>query len=771
VTLVLERAEGAPPVVADAPRRRLFLSLLPWLAPAVAWTVGLLHTGTPAGDIALYSAYLAVAIVLPGTLVHRALRGSRGNLPEDLGLGAATGLFVLIVGWAICAATRLQVALPAWPLLVIALFVAVPRLRRFWRIPREERRRLPVSWSWIVAAVALVIVLATYPYWRDNPLPPATTQYYQDLMYHLALVQEMTRSVPFQVPQLTGDTLRYHYLSDADMATASMITRISPIVVLFRLWLVPIGLVTVVVSASLARELTAKWWAGALGGASALFAWPLVLGSVASAFGGAPLSFYSPSQSYALPLLGLLIAVSLDVLRGRRLGWAWALVFPLALACAGAKSSALPPLVAGLALAVVFLLLRQRDRLKAGLIFFGLVLLGMLVGAKLFAGGGAGTLAIQPFAVLDWVAPYRKTIGAGDAVDGSLALPSGVAHAGAAEWAFILGIVGWWLLMQAPRLLGLFALTARRTRTEPAAWMLAGVAVAGTGGAWLLWHPSASQVYFYMSAAPFAAVLTVWLLADQLRGWRPLVAGLAAGAVWALLAPHGPTPKHNRAPDWAWAIAEPVLLTAGVAVVVALAVLLAWRFATGRYAWRAIPAGLIAAVLGSALAGAVQLTVNQDKSHPAAENPKLVVTADEMRAALWLGEHSGRDDVIATNVHCQPVTSVGACDARAFWAVGLSGRRAIVESWGYTDQAVASNGGNGKRYTMQPAPYPDRFTLNERVFAEGAPADVERLRNEYHVKWLLADARAVSGVSPNLARVCHLRYQSGPVSIFELGAI
>ena len=75
---------------------------------------------------------------------------------------------------------------------------------------------------------------------EDNPLPPATWSYYQDLMYHLALVHEMTRSIPFQVPQLAGDTLRYHYLSDADMAAASMITKIPAATILLRLWIVPI---------------------------------------------------------------------------------------------------------------------------------------------------------------------------------------------------------------------------------------------------------------------------------------------------------------------------------------------------------------------------------------------------------------------------------------------------------------------------------------------------------------------------------------------------
>jgi hypothetical protein len=99
---------------------------------------------------------------------------------------------------------------------------------------------------------------------------------------------------------------------------------------------------------------------------------------------------------------------------------------------------------------------------------------------------------------------------------------------------------------------------------------------------------------------------------------------------------------------------------------------------------------------------------------------------------------------------------------------GLSGRRAVVESWGYTDQALAANGVDGKRYPLQPAPYPERFALNERVFARGDAADVEQLRRQFHVRWLFADARAASGVSPNLQHVAHLRYQSGPVSVFEL---
>jgi hypothetical protein len=251
-----------------------------------------------------------------------------------------------------------------------------------------------------------------------------------------------------------------------------------------------------------------------------------------------------------------------------------------------------------------------------------------------------------------------------------------------------------------------------------------------------------------------------------------VVAGLAAGVLWALLAPTGVSPHRNTVSRWLWTLTEPLLVTVFAAVLVAVLALVVWRVATGRYAWRAIVPGLIAAVLGAALLGSLEGNARSDASvifrHQKAEHPERAVTADEMRAAFWLAKNSGRDDVIATNVHCQPLSWVAACDARAFWVAGLTGRRTLVESWAYTDQAVGADGVNGKRFSMQPAPYPARFALNQRVFADGAAADVARLRTEYHVRWLYADTRALGGVSPNLTRVAKLRYRAGTASIYEL---
>jgi hypothetical protein len=139
-----------------------------------------------------------------------------------------------------------------------------------------------------------------------------------------------------------------------------------------------------------------------------------------------------------------------------------------------------------------------------------------------------------------------------------------------------------------------------------------------------------------------------------------------------------------------------------------------------------------------------------------------------MTAAIWLEKHSGSDDVIATNVHCSAIDSAETCDARAFWVSGLSGRRAVVESWGYTDQAVAQDGVNGLRYNFQPAPDQRVYQLNQRVFQNAQPADVAALRQEFHVRWLFADQRATGGVSPELGKVATARFSAGPVTIYQL---
>jgi hypothetical protein len=287
--------------------------------------------------------------------------------------------------------------------------------------------------------------------------------------------------------------------------------------------------------------------------------------------------------------------------------------------------------------------------------------------------------------------------------------------------------------------------------------------VAGTGAMWLFWHPSQSQIYFFAGVVPFGAVLTVWALADRARHWPVPVAGAAAGALLSLLAPAVDPPGRDTAGEWAWALARPLLTVAAVTTVVTVAALAVRR----RRALRALPAALIAAVVGASLAAGVAHTGRELSAPPPGPEPmRRVVTAAEMRAALWLDANAGAEDLVATNVHCMPMNAK-VCDARAFWVAGLGGRRTLVESWAYTDAAVAANGVDGRKYFYQPAPDAAVYELNQRVFRHGDPADVRRLRDEYGVRWLFADTRA-GAVAPGLAAVATVRHTSGPATVYEL---
>jgi hypothetical protein len=742
-------------------RRPLRLrTALPWALVAVTFVVALAWWDTPGIDIAVYSLYLILGVVVPGTLVHRALRGSRGNLPEDLGLGLATGLFVQIVGWAVAAVTGLQQVLWCWPLLVLVAFAAVPALRRHWRI--EDPQPLPARWSWMIAGGLLIVIAWGAVAWSANPLPPADTSYYQDLLYHLALVQEMTRSMPFEVPQLAGDTLRYHYLSDADMAAASMITHIPGTTVMLRLWNVPVGAAGLMVIAVLARDVSGKWWAGPLAGAVAVSGEPLTLGAPLAPYGGSALLFASPSATYALVFLGLLTLLALDVLRKRPLGPVRFVLPVLALACAGSKSSSLPPLAAGLALAGLVVWIRERTFPRAVAGFLVALAIPMYIGTKLFAGGGAGVLSLQPLSVLGWIEPYKQTLGQEDGVAHTSLLPPGTYHAGLKGWVFIAGIAGWWLVMQSPRLLGVLGPGNRRMRADPAAWLLGGMIVAAVGATWMFYHPSASQLYFFIGALPFGVVLSVWLLAENVRRWWVPVAGLLAGVVWTLVAPAVTLPGNPESwGQWAWSLGLPVLRTLGFIAAGAIVVLVM------RKSWRSLLVAVLAAALGGSLA-----TVASDYVQALAQDPVLpktawMITREEMNGAIWLDKHTPNADVVATNVHCQPVGRPKPCDARAFWVAGLGGRRTFVESWGYSDETVAANGIHGLKYMYQPAPDQAKFKLNERAFRAADPADLRILHDRYGVKWLLADTRA-GLVSPELASRATVRYSSGPVTVYQL---
>ncbi len=143
------------------------------------------------------------------------------------------------------------------------------------------------------------------------------------------------------------------------------------------------------------------------------------------------------------------------------------------------------------------------------------------------------------------------------------------------------------------------------------------------------------------------------------------------------------------------------------------------------------------------------------------------LTTEEQEAALWLGEHSAPLDVVATNAQCRPgQRTVPGCDARGFWVSGLSGRRALLGGWAYTDAAIALHGVDGRSYVHQPSPWPDRFDLSQAIFTDPDARVAAELRDR-GVVWLFGDRRA-GDLSPDVSEVAELQFENDLVSIWRL---
>jgi hypothetical protein len=159
------------------------------------------------------------------------------------------------------------------------------------------------------------------------------------------MVNELVRSVPPELPQVAGESLDYHWFANAHMAGAVDITRLSSIVVLYRLWLLPMAVVALLVSATLARTVSRVWWTGLIP-VAVLVGPQLALFRRPAADLAPPLSLVSPSQT-----LGLLTAATAAVFlvellfrggtgkgKGRGL---WVLALAVALAGGGSKPTVL----------------------------------------------------------------------------------------------------------------------------------------------------------------------------------------------------------------------------------------------------------------------------------------------------------------------------------------------------------------------------------------------------------------------------------------------
>ena len=127
------------------PGVRRILVCLPWLGVAIATTWSLAARDAAAAGL-LQCAYVGFAVAIPGAvMVHAAVPG-RFGFAELLGLGTSFGLAWEVVGWVTLSALRADELILAWPVLTVALLVALPTTRR--RLRSAKPRRLRLAWHW-----------------------------------------------------------------------------------------------------------------------------------------------------------------------------------------------------------------------------------------------------------------------------------------------------------------------------------------------------------------------------------------------------------------------------------------------------------------------------------------------------------------------------------------------------------------------------------------------------------------------------------------------
>lgn len=160
---------------------------------AAAATVVLHAYGTPVSSIAIFGAYVAFGIAIPGMLWVRLLRGRPAHLSEDLSLGLAAGYCLEIASYVVARAVGAPHLFVLWPVATLIAFAAVPALRRYWR---GGGGRVPVWWSWSLAVMlGYLLVYSAGTFFASSHLTGTDTPYV-DMPFHLALIGELLNHFP-----------------------------------------------------------------------------------------------------------------------------------------------------------------------------------------------------------------------------------------------------------------------------------------------------------------------------------------------------------------------------------------------------------------------------------------------------------------------------------------------------------------------------------------------------------------------------------------------
>jgi hypothetical protein len=720
----------------------------------------MLHYEVTIRDLTVFAAYLLLAIVVPGTLLWRALAGARNCwFAGEVAAGTVLGFALEVLTYLPARAVGMPLLVGVWPVVTLLTFLAVPGLRRHWRGPGPAGQA-PWWWSWSVAIVlGFLIVQCALTFMRFNGLSwPGYASPYVDTPDHLALIGELRHHMPPTVPYVSGEPLHYHWFVYAELAASSWMTGIEPMTLFCRFSQVSFVAVTVVGFAYLAGRIAQRSWAGPVALVLTVFSrtphlygWNGTKEPIPDG-GDFTSNWLSPTQTFGTMLCIPIVLLLADLLRGQRKGrGAWLVLALLLCALTGAKATYLPLLLAGLAalLVVRFVIDRRvcRPALGAAVLTGGCLAFAQLV----LYGGASQGLRPAPFASMT-VAAVNQTAGL---IPLQPSPPPTVVFLGvlffaayACLWAGLLG-----LLRRPSHLL------------DPVVLLVLGMGLAGVGAMIFFGHPAHGQFYFLKSSRPYLTLAAVcgltavfpvgWTRTGLLALAGMFCAGLAAPALVAWLS--GP---QVPARGLLWAMSWPWLALAAVGVLAALAVRV--------YASPGIRFALLLTLLAGFALANVPTQVKATAAMIEALPTPLSVTQGALKAGRWLRDHSGPDDLVATNTHCRYWTAVDKiCENRHFWVSAFTERRVLVEGWGNTDQTSSAARLFGPSHGLVPFWDRSRLTDNDAAFQSPSVSSVSRLHERYGVRWLFVDWKHDKPASV-LRDFVMLRFRAGDCAIYEI---
>ncbi len=759
----------------ETPSRR-WQSFLPAALTVLVVLAAMLVAHAPVLDVLRYALYLVVGLLLPGVLVHRALRGRPDDVVTDLSVGGAVGVVVGMIGWAIFVLLGIGQFLIVWPLAIIAVFASVPSLRRHWTLaPYPER----VGWTgWLLAAaVAFYTVALAVLHWHGQALPPKANFYYIDQYFHIANAAELARQVPPDTPSVAGRPLHYHWFVNAHVAASHLMSGVNIPVVYLRLFEPPLVAIILGMIFALTRKITGRAWAAGLATVLMVAPTQLVPWGWFEPWGPYALTEGSPSQTFGVMFVLLGAIVLLPLLRGEKLGaGSWAILAAVAIGGPGSKPAVAPVLLFGLGCAFLIALWRKQNRvpllIAIGVLAAGALLLASLSG-QASAGSGLKFLGFLYFFRI-WTGYVNEKISPGR---GGLIIP-GLGEPGALRMAFLLVVS---VLLQFSFVLAAVGLVRRKLRWDPVVAFLLGGWFIGLALAFVVDHPGQSEIYFARTGTPFGVILAVWGLALAAEAARDrvgakvatiLAAGSAVtGAVLGYVVVRSGYGARPTRLGWAQGLTKPlVVLLIGAAVLAAL--FWALRATVGRkvLAGAGVMVFCVSLLAMMSVQGpwstarAAAQIVNGKEAPPL---PPYKVTEKETLGTLWLKDHTPDRAVLATNLHCYEQRTTPECESRSYWLPAFSERRYLVETWAYTVETLLQIGNYPGGFPTYPFDDPEKLRINDLAFTAPTPEVLRTLKEKYGVTWLVGIVQS-GPISTKLNQLANLRYANSDIRIYQL---